>query len=682
MPNLKFLATIFVAVLLCAGCFAPTQSPKNSIIQQAQEPTPSFANTPNYLEQQTLKPNLSISDYWQLAQKAYARKDYQQAKTYYQQLANLGDSRGYYGLGVLWSIYAYDDKDGDIPPNYPKALDYLQKAAHLGNAQAHTKLGDFYTEAKGVFQNPQKATTHYLEGAKLGDVQGYYKLGILYRDGKGIPPNLPKAIAYFRKAEDKGSVLAGLALGVLFRDRKEPLKALDHFKRTANRGSALAYTLLGDMYVNGYGVAKNLKRAQAYYTQAKHTPKSPIEDGVLFDLLRLPQKASYYSPPNAPPIPSPSKLKSAYLKRWYAPWKTMKVIKRKEVFWMRYSLLTPAYQEDGTPHDLKVLRHIEADMDMPHYPSVHLKGVILANTSVRAVPTDLAYYPTPQDYPSDLWQNSLIFAGTPVLITHYNKAKTYALIQSSFVVGWVRIQDVAPIKPKTIKNILSLSNYLTPLNDNIPNARMGQIFLKVPRTPNQIYTFIKDTKGFAQLIQTPINPQNFTPFPRPFTPKTMAAVIDTLLGQRYGWGGMNHHRDCSAFTRDSFASFGVFLPRNSHAQVRYAHNAIDLHKMSATKKEAYIIKHATPFATILWLKGHIMLYLGTYHNQAIVAHNIWSISISKTRKQEHLYHVERAVITTLRLGEEHKSSLSQPNLLINRIDAMSDLYTYIVKSSH
>ncbi|WP_240451702.1 SH3 domain-containing protein [Helicobacter sp. L8] len=101
----------------------------------------------------------------------------------------------------------------------------------------------------------------------------------------------------------------------------------------------------------------------------------------------------------------------------------------KEVFWMQYSFFTPGYQEDATQHDPQALQRIYMGMDIPHYPSMVLRGVIVANTSVRAVSTKLAYYATQQDYPSSLWQNSMIFAGTPVLITHYNKAKTYALIQ-------------------------------------------------------------------------------------------------------------------------------------------------------------------------------------------------------------------------------------------------------------
>ncbi|MFC3848030.1 SH3 domain-containing protein [Helicobacter baculiformis] len=619
------------------------------------------------------------------AQKIYKSQDYINTELSYQKLASMGDARGYYGLGVLYSTYYYDRQNRDIPPNYPKALECFQKAAHLGNTQAYIKLGDLYVEAKGVFQNPQKAIEYYQKGANLGDAQGYYKLGILYRDGKGVPPNFQKAVLYFEKAEKMGNVMAGLALGVMYRDAQGVLqdyaKALKHFQKAAHRGSAIAYTLLGDTYMNGYGVPKNTQKAKTYYAKAitlEHKPRNetPIDQDSLLDLLRLPQKATHYLSQNTFLIPPPNKLKSAYLKQWYTPWESMKVIrKHQKIFWMQYSFFKPGYRQDGTRHNLKELRRIYEDMDIPHYPSVALKAVILTNTSVRAAPTEMSYYLTQYSYPSDLWQNSLIFAGTPVLITHYNKAKTYALIQSSFTTGWVRVRDIAPIRTKTIQQILNLKDYLTPLKDRVSSgARIGQIFLKVPHTSNKIYTFSKDAQGFAQLTQTLINPKNFVPFPRPFTPQAMAAVLDMMLGQRYGWGGLDQNRDCSAFTRDSFAGFGVFLPRNSLAQVRYARNTIDLHKMSPSQKEAFIVKHATPFATILWLNGHIMLYLGTYHNQLIVAHSIWSISISKIRKREHVYHVEKAVITTLKLGEEHKHLATQPNFLIDRIRAMSDLY--------
>ncbi|WP_121020746.1 SH3 domain-containing C40 family peptidase [Helicobacter vulpis] len=402
--------------------------------------------------------------------------------------------------------------------------------------------------------------------------------------------------------------------------------------------------------------------------------------------LRLPQEARYYLPKHAFPIPDKAKLKSAYLEQWYAPWTGMEVMRDfEEVFWMQDLFKAGGYDAQLRPNNPKALDALWASMDTAHYPSVALKAVVVKDADVRATPTDKPYY-NKIGSPFDRWQNSMIFAGTPVLITHYNTDRTYAHIQSSFVYGWVKVEQLALVKPATIQKLMAITHYITPLEDKIPlydrahrvvaNTHMGEILALAG--PQQVYTYAKDSQGFAKLISTPFTPRHFTPFPRPLSPRVMAAVIDTMLGQPYGWGGSDQKRDCSAFTRDSFASFGILLPRNSLAQVRYANNMVDLSQMSAPEKERYIIKHATPFATILWLKGHIMLYLGTHAHKAIVAHNIWAISVGKSRSV-HTYTIGKTVITTLELGKENRGLSSKTRLLIDRVEAMSDLYDYSLK---
>ncbi|BCZ18965.1 Putative lipoprotein [Helicobacter sp. NHP19-012] len=396
-------------------------------------------------------------------------------------------------------------------------------------------------------------------------------------------------------------------------------------------------------------------------------------------LLGLPQEASRYLPKFKLPIPSRTKLKKAYLKQWYAPWMGMQTMEDLDkVFWIQETLHEPGYDKHLQPYTNAKLQEILADMDIAHYPSVGIRAVVIADANVRAVPTDAPYY-LKDGYPFDRWQNSMIFAGTPVLITHYNKAKTYAHIQSSFVFGWVRLDKLAAVSSKQVQTFLHFRHYLTPTRDKIPLANrgvahMGEIFIKVPHHFRQVYTYAKDTEGFVKLIPTPLHSPHFTPFPRPFTQRAMAVVIDTMLGQPYGWGGADQKRDCSAFTRDSFASFGILLPRNSLAQVRYANNMVDLSHLPPRKKEAYIIRHATPFATILWLKGHIMLYLGVKHHRAIVAHNVWSVLVSKNNT----YNIKKAAITTLDIG--YKNAKHPPAFsLLARILGMSDLYRYALK---
>ncbi|MDO7253642.1 SH3 domain-containing C40 family peptidase [Helicobacter cappadocius] len=429
--------------------------------------------------------------------------------------------------------------------------------------------------------------------------------------------------------------------------------------------------------------------------------------------LSLPQDANFYIEQNKDMELSPEalkELKENYLKTWFSPWTTMEVNKNTdEVFWVAPSLLkSPGYGENLKKNTLEYTSKIYEDMDIPNYPSVSQKAIITTDTSVRAVPTEKPRYSTPKGYPFDRWQNSLIFQGTPVLITHYDLSKQWAHIQSSFVYGWVKVTDIAKIHQKDIDYLLSIKNYVVPDKDKIPlydskgnfltNARVGEIFALKPsekapsknsiaskakkniseKMTKEVYTYKKNIDGYVVLIPVSIEGLSFSPFPKKMDMSAMASIINSMIGERYGWGGSLENRDCSAFTRDSFANFGILLPRNSAAQVKYAGNMIDLSKMDAKQKEQYIIDHATPFATILWLKGHIMLYIGTYKGRAMAAHNAWSITTSTLfSKQENI--LGGVVITTLWVGKEKNGSLFKSKMLIDRILGMSDLYDFASK---
>lgn len=434
--------------------------------------------------------------------------------------------------------------------------------------------------------------------------------------------------------------------------------------------------------------------------------------------LSLPQDANFYIEQNKGielPPEVLKELKQNYLKTWFSPWTTMEVNQdANEVFWAAPPLLkNPGYGENLKKNSLEYTSKIYEDMDISNYPSASVKAVITTDTSVRAVPTDKPRYNSPKGYPFDRWQNSLIFQGTPVLITHYDLSRKWAHIQSSFVYGWVKITDIAKIHQKDIDYLLSLKNYVVPDKDNIPlydskgnfltNARIGEIFAlkpitkstakksskkikkpdtEVSTTPSkEIYTYKKNLDGYAILIPADIEGLPFSVFPKKMDSNAMASIINSMMGERYGWGGALENRDCSAFTRDSFANFGILLPRNSASQVKFADNMIDLSKMDAKEKEKYIIDHATPFATILWLKGHIMLYIGTYKGKAMAAHSAWSITTSTLfSKKENI--LGGVVITSLWVGKEKNGVLFKSKMLIDRILGMSDLYSYALSDQN
>ncbi|WRA04704.1 SH3 domain-containing protein [Helicobacter pylori] len=424
--------------------------------------------------------------------------------------------------------------------------------------------------------------------------------------------------------------------------------------------------------------------------------------------LSLPQEASSYlassqnGSNNIDPQALREKLKESYLKAWYSPWLDMKVkSNKKEVFWILKEMnKSTGYGEDLKPNAKAFNDGLIKSMDIAHYPSTKIKAVVVRDSDVRAVPTNKPYYLSPKGYPFDRYQNSLIFQGTPVLITHFNLDKTYAHIQSSFVYGWIKVSDLAYMRDKDIELLTKLKNYVMPIKDKIPlytdygdfytNARVGELFALIPQSQNasqkpqkkelKAYGFLRDAKGYADLQSVILDEKDFFVFPKAFNSENMAYFIDTMLGQKYGWGGLLGNRDCSAFTRDSFANFGILLPRNSYAQSRYANNYVDLSSMKAKEKEDYILKNATPFGTLIYLKGHIMLYLGAYNHQAIVAHSIWSVQTQKHFKT--LSHkIGGVVITSLWLAEEHNGAFSKKKLLIDRVLGMSDLKDFVNKTS-
>ncbi len=427
--------------------------------------------------------------------------------------------------------------------------------------------------------------------------------------------------------------------------------------------------------------------------------------------LSLPQEASSYlassqngshNNQSIDPQALRENLKESYLKAWYSPWLDMKVkSNKKEVFWILKEMnKSTGYGEDLKPNAKAFNDELIKSMDIEHYPSAKIKAVVVRDSDVRAVPTNKPYYLSPKGYPFDRYQNSLIFQGTPVLITHFNLDKTYAHIQSSFVYGWIKVSDLAYMRDKDIELLTKLKNYVMPIKDKIPlytdygdfytDARVGELFALIPKSQNtpqkpqkkelKAYGFLRDAKGYAILQSVILEEKDFFVFPKAFNSENMAYFIDTMLGQKYGWGGLLGNRDCSAFTRDSFANFGILLPRNSYAQSRYANNYVDLSSMKAKEKEDYILKNATPFGTLIYLKGHIMLYLGAHNHQAIVAHSIWSVQTQKYFKT--LSHkIGGVVITSLWLAEEHNGAFSKKKLLIDRVLGMSDLKDFVNKTS-
>jgi hypothetical protein len=152
-----------------------------------------------------------------------------------------------------------------------------------------------------------------------------------------------------------------------------------------------------------------------------------------------------------------------------------------------------------------------------------------------------------------------------------------------------------------------------------------------------------------------------------------------MLNSPYGWGDMYGEQDCSRFIQEVFSTVGLVMPRNSSQQAQVGILVADLSDQeNLDVKTAALEQHAVPGITTLYMKGHIMLYLGMVEGQPFAIHASWGYrdgcpgAISSQKCRPEIFHVmNRVVVSDLSLGQgSWKRSLLERLLTVRRVDGI------------
>jgi hypothetical protein len=226
------------------------------------------------------------------------------------------------------------------------------------------------------------------------------------------------------------------------------------------------------------------------------------------------------------------------------------------------------------------------------------------------------------------------------------RAQDVALLPADFMKKWETGRYAAIVKDRTpICDGEGLFLFRVSLGTIFPLLHEGEDGV-------DILVAVADHDRRAVLKKVRLPNDAATAKPVPMTAVQMARLANQLLNEPYGWGGLHGNRDCSAMTRDLLAPFGIWLPRNSGDQALKGGTFIDLSRLSDDEKEKKIISEGVPYLTLLWRKGHIMLYMGVYNGKPLVFHNLWGISTRTALGRRGKLIVGHAAITTLHPGRE------------------------------
>ncbi|WP_373002312.1 SH3 domain-containing protein [Sulfurimonas sp.] len=298
------------------------------------------------------------------------------------------------------------------------------------------------------------------------------------------------------------------------------------------------------------------------------------------------------------------------------------------------------------------------------YSTLNAKAITLRHVNIRAFPTIKPLIRDPkkagEGFPFDYLQNSTLHANKPLFVSHYSKDKEWVYAFSSFTSGWIRASEIVFLK-KEHTDSWQKAQQIFFVKENTPVYSENGNFLFSSKIGMMLALISEDDKNFTALAVSSY--KNSTPmFEKVKISKDIArkdilnldresltSVMGEVFKSKYGWGGMYGQRDCSSMLRDMYAPFGIWLPRNSSQQAKVG-KIINLENLSDKEKLSIIKTLAIPFQTLLYKKGHIVLYVGTFNNEIVVFHNTWGI---KTKKDdmEGRFVVGKTVFSTLRLGE-------------------------------
>ena len=318
----------------------------------------------------------------------------------------------------------------------------------------------------------------------------------------------------------------------------------------------------------------------------------------------------------------------------------------------------------------------------PAYPSTDWTGITLGPCQLRVLPSQEPDFEGGPGggFPFDRLQQTSLPGGLPVRIWQVSPRGDWLVAETPLALGWLPAGAVGRLSPEQTQEwmqgpFLVVTRDHTPLRSPEGGFRLAAGLASLwPLRGQEGSWRVRAPLGVVQgwtVLGLGLLPHgSAAPFPLPLTPANLLALAQPLLGAPYDWGGRWGQRDCSALTRDLLAPFGLWLPRNSADQAQAGVETISLEGLSDKQKQALILRRGLPWLSLLYMPGHVMLYLGAPQGRPRVLQALWGLKTRGPRGEGRLL-VARVVVSDLTPGAELPELVRPEGLLLHRLSALT-----------
>lgn len=150
---------------------------------------------------------------------------------------------------------------------------WFRRAADEGHSRSMVRLAN--SLSRTPTEGEQEEAIEWLEkAAALGDASGMVFLGFAYREGKGVPLDSEQAAAYFIKAFEAGDSHAAVYVGKLFAHQlKNPALGVEWLLRAAEAKCSDSYLYLALLYDDRDSALYDPAAAVRWYQTTADDPK-------------------------------------------------------------------------------------------------------------------------------------------------------------------------------------------------------------------------------------------------------------------------------------------------------------------------------------------------------------------------------------------------------------------------
>lgn len=332
--------------------------------------------------------------------------------------------------------------------------------------------------------------------------------------------------------------------------------------------------------------------------------------------------------------------------------------------WLRERVASGAYVETSAGALERAAARIEAAAAIEG----PLLRFVVSETPLWCVPTLEGLYTDPVDLDFDRNRCASLHPGELVAAMRSTNDGAWVYVDAGHSVGWVEQTDGPTLGPALTAEDAKAQLDATPrarMLGDFEHLRAGSSFALLGRDEDGHVTLaVPGNDGTIERELPPDAPVHEGALG--FSRRAVFTQAFALLEQPYGWGGRDGHRDCSSYLLDLFAQFDVRLPRNSAVQAQMGTRSVDLSALPETEKLAAIREAAREGVVLLYMPGHILLYLGRdgEHDYGISA--LSEFLTPCEGGSDTVHRLDKVAVTTLALGRG-----TQRKSFIERITRMA-----------